>query len=349
MPSCKVSDRDLAKFAVAEGDIVVARTGATVGYAKFIGRLPGPTVFASYLVRFRVRDDVDPRYVGYVVESDAYKRFIRANAGGAAQPNANARTLGSYPVPLPDLPIQRRVSAILACFDEIAEMNATRSELVKNLARSLYREWFVRFRFPGHERVDLVDSVLGPIPQDWGVGRLDDHLRLARGFDLPVAQRSDGEIPVVSASGVTGAHSVAKVRGPGVATGRSGTIGRVIYIGSDFWPLNTTLWVQDFRLATPRSAYFLLESLRLQTLSGGAAVPTLNRNHVHGLPVVTPPHELIVAFDDVVAPMFDYLDALEAATRACRRTRDLLLPRLVTGRLDASQVDVDSLLSMGEA
>jgi type I restriction enzyme, S subunit len=99
VPDCDIASELAERFRVRHGDIVVARTGATVGYAKYL-RDPPAAVFASYLVRFQVGEQADPAYVGHIVQSDAYKEFVRANAGGAAQPNANASG-GGRPLPHP--------------------------------------------------------------------------------------------------------------------------------------------------------------------------------------------------------------------------------------------------------
>jgi type I restriction enzyme S subunit len=102
--------------------------------------------------------------------------------------------------------------------------------------------------------------------------------------------------------------------------------------------------VKEFRLATPRSAYFLLESLQLDAHRGGAAVPTLNRNHIHGLPIVMPPRQLVADFDEAVAPMFRWIETLSETNRVLHRLGDLLLARLVNGRLDISRIDLGDLL-----
>ncbi|GLR63515.1 restriction endonuclease subunit S [Marinospirillum insulare] len=115
----------------------------------------------------------------------------------------------------------------------------------------------------------------------WAHKKLMDVCILQRGFDLPKAQRKSGEFPLISSSGYIDFHSVAKVKGPGVVTGRSGSIGQVFYIKEDFWPLNTTLYIKDFHGNDPRFVFYLLESFNLSRYTSGAGVPTLNRNHVH--------------------------------------------------------------------
>ena len=109
VPYCEIDDSDKERFALGVGDIVVARTGATVGYAKLI-REPVDAVFASYLVRFRVDSTrADPGFVGRLVESSVYKSFVQSRVGGAAQPNASAPVLGSFEFPLPPRHAQTRI------------------------------------------------------------------------------------------------------------------------------------------------------------------------------------------------------------------------------------------------
>ena len=125
----------------------------------------------------------------------------------------------------------------------------------------------------------------------WRQCQLGDALTLQRGFDLPNGSRSAGSIPVVSSAGRTGTHDVAKVSGPGVVIGRYGTLGQVHYVTEDFWPLNTTLWVKDFKGNLPLFCAYLLRTLAIAETSGAAAVPGVNRNVLHGLPINLPPLE----------------------------------------------------------
>jgi type I restriction enzyme S subunit len=115
----------------------------------------------------------------------------------------------------------------------------------------------------------------------------------------------------------------------------------VTYAPRDFWPLNTALWVKEFIRVPPTYAYFLLADLRLRDLDAGVAVPTLNRNDVHRLHVVLPPSSLVRQFDADVAPMFGLQDRLRLANAVLRRTRDLLLPKLLSGEVDVSHLDVE--------
>lgn len=125
----------------------------------------------------------------------------------------------------------------------------------------------------------------------WEVRPLGEVATLQRGFDLPKKQRKPGAYPLVTSSGPTDFHCEAKVSGPGVVTGRSGSIGNVYFIEDDFWPLNTALYVKDFHGNDERFVWYLLESFDLKRFASGAGVPTLNRNDVHGEKVPLPPLE----------------------------------------------------------
>ena len=122
----------------------------------------------------------------------------------------------------------------------------------------------------------------------WQETTLGEVIELKRGYDLPKRERFPGPVPLVSSSGVTDYHTVSKVAGPGVVTGRYGTLGEVFFVREDFWPLNTTLYVRDFKNNDPRFISYFLKGIDFLPFSDKAAVPGLNRNHLHQAPVWFP-------------------------------------------------------------
>ena len=139
----------------------------------------------------------------------------------------------------------------------------------------------------------------------WMEKPLGDVCTLQRGFDLPTRYRIAGKFPLVSSSGIIDSHTEAKVKGPGVATGRSGSIGNVFYIEEDFWPLNTVLYVKDFHGNDPKFIYRLLRQFDIKRFATGAGVPTLNRNFVHSEIVALPRSP---AVQKAIAAKLDSLD-----------------------------------------
>ena len=160
----------------------------------------------------------------------------------------------------------------------------------------------------------------------WREATLGDVCELKRGYDLPKGSRGGGSVPVISSSGPTGWHDEAKVKAPGVVTGRYGTLGQVFYVTEDFWPLNTSLYVRDFKGNDPKFVATLLRSLDLGQYDGAAAVPGLNRNHLHTLPVRVPVLQIqrtiahvAQGFDDLIENNRRRVAVLEEMARAIYR------------------------------
>ena len=161
---------------------------------------------------------------------------------------------------------------------------------------------------------------------NWKDCKLGDVLTLQRGFDLPRRKRQEGGVPVVSSSGITGYHSESKVRAPGVVTGRYGTLGEVFYVTKDFWPLNTTLFVRDFKGNDPLFVSYFLRTLNLAHQNVASSVPGLNRNVLHLLPVRIPPlptqrkiAAILSAYDDLIENNTRRIATLEQMAQAIYR------------------------------
>jgi type I restriction enzyme S subunit len=329
VPYCEIDESQMDNYQLHQGDIVIARTGNTTGYAKLI-RDDVKAIFASYLVRLKLdRSLADPAFVGRLIESDIYKTFVKTIKGGAAQGNANAKMLTLFKFRLPPIYTQQKIAYILSAYDSLIENNRRRIQLMEQSAQLLYREWFVHLRFPGHEHVRIIDGV----PEGWTNTNLGSVLTLQRGFDLPLNLRKMGSVPIYASTGINGYHDVAKVKGPGVVTGRSGSLGTVIYIQSDFWPLNTTLWIKELRKISPIYSYHLLSRLNLEQYNGGVAVPTLNRNDVHRIEITIPPPNLIHLFTESVIPIYRQIEKLGKYNKKLTSARNILLPRLMNGAI----------------
>ncbi|KQM71687.1 hypothetical protein ASE72_09195 [Sphingomonas sp. Leaf20] len=244
-------------------------------------------------------------------------------------PLLNLGLIKRLPVPLPPFKTQQRIAAILSAYDDLIENNRQRIALLEEVARQLYKEWFVRFRFPGHEHVKIIDGV----PEGWERLPLGDVLTLQRGFDLPVSDRNEGAAPVYGSTGIVGFHDVAKVDAPMLITGRSGSLGQVRFVSIPCWPLNTALWVREFKRASAWFAYFLLSEMGLEKFNGGASVPTLDRKVAHAAPVLLPSVRLLETFDETAQHIFKLIDNLARQNKQTARVRDLLLPKLMSGAI----------------
>lgn len=281
------------------------------------------------LVLTEGKREIDRGFLYYLLNSPEYKAQVRASATGATVRHTAPSRIENCKVRVPKNTLrQRAIAEMLEWHDAAIAAAHGQIALLEEAARLIYTEWFVRRRFPGCKYQSPEQ-----LPDGWHHDRFDSVLTLQRGFDLPADERIDGDIPIVASTGVCGTHSAYKVSGPGVVTGRSGTLGKVHLIQQDFWPLNTTLWVKEYRGLSPYFAYFLLQTLNLASLNVGASVPSLDRNTVHPLPVVIPSEALLAKFDETVIPIFQQVATLEKQITSAKQARDLLLPRLISGQL----------------
>jgi len=315
---------------VSPPGVVTGRYG-TLGEVFYIDTDFWPLNTTLWVKDFK---DNDPRYVSYLLRS---LNLGHQNSAGAV-PGLNRIALHMLSVRVPSRSLQELIAGILSGYEDLIENNTRRIKILEQMARMLYREWFVNFRFPGHEKVKMVKSELGLAPEGWSVGALSDAIILQRGFDLPKHQRLEGGIPIYAATGIIGTQSIAKVKAPGVVTGRSGSLGSVSLVLKDFWPLNTVLWVKEFKRSSAAQVYFLLKELKLGGLNSGAAVPTLNRNDVHELPTILPPASLLEKFEGHAMPLLRLKETLMVKNENLRATRDLLLPKLVSGEISIDPV-----------
>ena len=365
VPHCEIEDHKRDKFLLDEGDIVIARTGATVGYAKQIWARPEGATFASYLVRFRPNPaKVDAYYLGQVVQSATFKKWVKSVAGGAAQPNANAKLLGSFDVELPSLGIQRSIACIMKVLDDLLGSNRRRIEILEEMARLLYREWFVHFRFPGHEDVKMVDSDLGPIPEGWDVARLSDLVstqygytesantnpvgpRYLRGMDMNKSSFIDwSSVPFCPISEPDRQKFAVQVGDVFVI--RMADPGKV---GICEWDVDAVFASYLVRLRptedriTPYYLFFTLSDEPYQGWVTGASTGSTRKSvsaKVMTEPsIVVPCTEALKRFDEAVRPVRSLLNTLLEQSALIRQARDLLLPQLVSGELEVSELDSD--------
>jgi type I restriction enzyme S subunit len=345
MARVSLTDSERLRFLIKPRDLLFARRSLVLsgaGKCAIIMDVPEPTTFESSIIRVRIdQTKSDPLFWYYYFTSQIGRADIEAIVTQLNVSGIRSSELSEISVLTPPLTIQHRIAAILSAYDDLIELNARRIEIVEEMARRLFQEWFVEFRFPGHDPTHLNTVAARPLPKGWRTGSLQDVIVLQRGFDLPTNTRSPGPYPVIAATGIHGTHAEAKVSGPCVVTGRSGSLGTVLHIDGDFWPLNTTLWGKEFPLGSTYHAFFVLQGIDLKGRNAGAAVPTLNRNDIHKLPVPVPPSEIITKFDSHVVPLFDLKKTLTNSNNALRRARDLLLPKLILGQINLSDTETE--------
>lgn len=326
----KVQD-DLFGNLAHSGDIVFTQRG-TLGQVALI---PDDAPFDTYVVsQSQMKMTVDPqkadaRFIYYWFTSrDTIESIISRNSSSGV-PHINLTVLRNFEIPVPDRDSQTRIADLLSAYDDLIDNNRKRIALLEEAARLLYREWFIHLRFPGHAHVTVVDGV----PDGWQRLELGRVLTLKRGYDLPSTRRTPGTVPVVSSSGITGYHSQSKASGPGVVTGRYGTLGEVYFLENEYWPLNTALYVSDFKGHDPLLVFHMLKSLLRGVGTQKAAVPGVDRNVLHTMLVVWPSVALRQAFVENVRDNQQQIRVLATMNGKLTEARDLLLPRVMSGQI----------------
>jgi type I restriction enzyme, S subunit len=327
------------RYHVSAGDVLISLTGSHISQPNsVVGRVARHSAgLPKCLLNQRVGKVIvkdhsacDLAFLFYALSERETMRSIALKAHGAAsQANVSPSQIESVPIRFPRLPEQRRIVGILSAYDNLIEINRRRISLLEEMARRLFEEWFVHFRFPGHEGLAIVKEAETLLPKGWRRGVLGDLIRLAYGRALKADARTPGGVPVIGSSGIVGWHNDAMVKGPGIVVGRKGNVGTIIWSQSDFHPIDTVFFVES-----QYPLLFVLHQLqRLTFLNSDAAVPGLNRNAALSIPLTIPSTQLMEDYSKKVAPLLDLGERLRSSNSLLLASRDLLLPSLISGEL----------------
>lgn len=290
---------EISRFGLQVGDVIMTKDSETpddIGVSTVVDYAAQDLVCGYHLGLIRPKkDEVDPTFLSKQLGHHRIASYLGRQANGLTRYGLPLGAVINAPIWLPDLKEQKAIGSLLRLIDEaIARTEAVIVKL-KQVRAGLLHDLLTRgldehgqLRDPIAHPEQFKDSPIGKIPSGWRVSILGAELPLQRGFDITVAEQRQGEVPVVSSSGITSYHNEAMVSGPGVVTGRKGKLGDVYYIDRPFWPHDTTLWVTDFRGNSEKFAALLLNQMRLERFDAATSVPTLNRNFVHPLPVALP-------------------------------------------------------------
>ena len=331
----------LRRHKLAKGDIVYGRRGDIGRQAlirdDYVGWLCGTGCLRITLGK----SPLTPQFLHRYLQLSDVIRWIECQAIGATMPNLNTNILRRIPVTFPVNPTtQLTITTLLSSFDALIETYERLIALLKTIAEEVYREWFVRFRFPGYENVKRFKGV----PNGWEVKKLGSVLDLLYGKALKDVDRIPGEFPVYGSSGVVGTHNEALVKMPGLIVGRKGNVGSVYWSDSGFFPIDTVYFVES---ELPNAfLYFLLRSMNF--INNDSAVPGLNRSQAYSNQFYLPPMPLIKKYTEVVDPQFEMKQILTQQNEKLTTTRDGLLPRLISGKVSVENLDIQFPPRMAE-
>jgi len=312
--------------------VTLGRSGASFGKVTFIREDFWPHNTTIFVTDFKGNE---PLFIRYLLES---LDFSSLNSGSAQQ-SLNRNFV--YPVAVRKfaLPVQRRIAGILSAYDELMENSQRRIRILEEMARTLYHEWFVHFRFPGHEQVPFVDSPLGPLPKGWEVSEFRNLFQIKYGKTLPKTDiKKVGLYPVYGAGDVIGYYD--EVLCPGkcaLVTSRGNGSGTVWRTRKAAFVTNNSLMIlpnEQFRYWDYSFVELLLKHSNVLEAKTGSAQPQVTIENLNYVKANVPTRKVVESFCAFATPIYEQVDLLFEKSENLRRTRDLLLPRLFSGQLN---------------
>ena len=342
-----------AKRIVKKDDILLATVRPNLR-SFWYAKNPKKNMIASTgFAVLRAREKIDSRFLYYTVTNQPFTDYLTANAKGAAYPAVDTEIIKRAEISLPTLPIQRNIAAILSAYDDLIENNLRRIKILEEMAQALYREWFVHFRFPGHEKVRLVDSPLGKIPEGWEVKELKDVCHLIMGQSPKSKYYNTDKLGLPFHQGVTDfGNRFPNKRFYCSIKGRIADKGDILF--SVRAPVgriniaNTKMVIGRGLCAIRHKAGFqwytfhvLKEVFNEEDIIGGGTIfKSVTKKDMERINLLTPTESLAHQFEHVVEPLEKQIDNLTQKNTTLCRTRDLLLPKLISGELDVSELDI---------
>lgn len=358
----QISESDYAKHFLSESkalacprpmDLVFSIIG-TIGEPYLVRASDRWGISSSVAIVRPKRDVIDPAFLLYWFKGPVFQSALFGIKGGVAQGYVSLEMIRSLPVPMFPLPVQQRIAGILSAYDELIENSQRRIKILESMARALYREWFVHFRFPGHENHPRVASPLGEIPQGWEVKKLSAVAEVNR---AQINSRSAPEelhyidISSVSPGQIDSITTYAFADAPGRAR-------RIVQHGDVLWscvrpnrrshaqvmhPEPDTIASTGFAVLTATKVPFTFLYFATTTddfvafltnNATGAAYPAVSGSTFEKADLLIPPAPLLKKFGATTIPMAEQIHALHRKIQNLRRTRDLLLPRLLSGQIE---------------
>jgi type I restriction enzyme S subunit len=318
---------------IHENGVVIGRVGAYCGAVVYC-----PTKFwasDNTLVAYPSSEQVDTQFLYHLLVDANLSRY----AGGAAQPLVTQTVLKQVEVRIPELDVQLRIAGILSAYDELIENSQRRIKILQSMARALYREWFVYFRYPGHESVPLVPSALGDIPQGWEVRDLFELTKVSYGKNLPTnLLADDGEFPVYGAAKVIGRYTEYTRQDRTIICGCRGSVGEVQITQPQCYVTNNSF---TFDLIQTEYFFWLFHAIQergLRDVVSGSAQPQITLEGISSVKLVSPSFPVVSRFQEYVSAIFDQAWALNSQIEKLCASRDLLLPRLLSGQIEVETI-----------
>lgn len=341
------------EYKVRPPGVVTGRSGS-LGSVQYIEVPFWPLNTTLWVKDFKGNN---PKFVFYFLQTLKLEQYN----SGAGVPTLNRNHLDRLDISIPPLPTQRKIASILSAYDDLIENNLRRIKLLESMAQNLYREWFVKFRFPGHEKVRFIDSPLGKIPAGWEVVNFTEIAEVLSGGTpkTTVKEYWGGSIPffapkdtseffyvthtekTITEIGLKKCNSKLYQKNTVFITAR-GTVGKVV-MPSINMAMNQSCYALRGKQRISQTFLFLATKENVDYLkknTGGATFDTIVIDTFRRMLVIKPANDIIAEFTQLIQPEMDLIINTLKKNTTLRRTRDLLLPKLISGEVDVSKLDI---------
>ena len=346
--SAKQSEID--RFGLRPGDVLITKDSETpddIAVPSLVVQGADDLVCGYHLALLRPNPSrLNGTFLFYALKSQSIQAAFSILAQGITRFGLTLSGIGSVPVPLPDLPTQKAIADFLdretAHIDQLIEKKQRMVGVLGEKRQAVISHVVTKGLEPDVRMKDSGVEWLGDIPAHWEVKQLRRAIMFQRGHDLPTDEREEGDVAIVSSSGISSTHSRAVAKAPGIVTGRYGTIGQFHLICQDYWPLNTTLYSIDFCGNDPRFLLYMLVHMSPLFLAHAvkSAVPGVDRNDVHADATVVPPisdqRAIAASLDEETANIDSLVAKVRQSIGRLREFRSALITAAVTGQIDVS-------------
>lgn len=332
------TEKDRQKCSVKRGDVFLTRTSETtdeLGMSCVALKDYENATFNGFTKRLRpLTEEIVPEYAAYFFRSSYFRAQCQSLASLITRASLNDGMIRRFKIRFPkEKKCQEKIGKILLTYDSLIENNTKRIRILEKMAENLYKEWFVRFRFPGHEKVKMVNG----LPNGWKKGALSDVCEFKRGKNITSSEMKDGTIPVISA-GITpsGFHSHANVYGISVTMSSSGAnAGYIAVHYSDIWAADCS-YIEEASTPYIYYVYELLNNIRsiINNFQRGAAQPHVYPKDINRIKMIIPSEDIRKKANEKIGVIHRQIDNLQRQNSLLARQRDLLLPRLMSGKLE---------------
>ena len=328
------------RFVVSPGDIVLAtrQQSDNLPILAMPAIIPNiyqnkRVLFGTNLYKIENHSEIDNRFLFWLLKHQHYVNYIAGVKSGTAVQMVTRKNVENYKFSCPPKFIRDKISKTLWDYDRLIENNTRRIRLLEQMAENLYKEWFVRFRFPEHEKVEMVNG----LPKGWKINSLKEICEFKRGRNITSAEMCDGVIQVISA-GITpsGYHNKANVHGVSVTMSSSGANAGYISIHyDDIWAADCS-YISEKETKDIYYVYELLNNIRqvINNFQIGAAQPHVYPKDINRIKTCVPPKELRIKANTNLSKIHKEIHKLYKQNQLLTRQRDLLLPRLMSGKLE---------------